>query len=296
MNIVEAQILFQQKIEDINPVFAREQRPDTFTIAEYFNKGVNQFLEKKYLSFPTYEQRLVMIDQNYDELSKLIIKSSTLTTERTLTGFNWGARGKKYRAPDNVLIPISLSCTLSRNEVYPMTSQNIFTKWVSRKQAERLISSSTDKVLHPQPVSFWEDPYYLYLIGDAYTTSITAGVLTFIRKPYKLNFDYAELTGVEDNDLNINVIQDGTYFLAKSYCTYVDGSGTPANYEPGSKVLKVAGHATVQSLNTETVNVGYPWGNTDTFDFPDYLHEQLVEIAVSLFLEAKLKLVQKAEN
>jgi hypothetical protein len=294
MNLTELQILFQQKIQDTNPIFNVEQRPDTFTICNYLNKAIDRYLEKKFLSLPTFEQRLSAIDLNIDELHNLIVPNGSLTAPQDLTQYNWSTRGHRYRVPDDVLIPISLTCVVTRTEVYPMNGQVIFAEFMSRRQAEKLISHTADKVMYPKPIAVWEDPYYLMLIGDAYTTTITAANLTYIRKPFKLDHSYSELASVGSGNLSITLIPTGTYFLAKSRLTYVNSGGSSTPYNAGDKILKVSGQNTIAG-GAEPIVVGYPWGLTDTPDFPAYLHDSIVDLAVSLFLdEAKLRLVPKS--
>lgn len=293
MNLTELQILFQQKIQDTNPVFEVSQRPDSFVISNYLNRAVDKFLEKKYLLLPSFEQRLIVIDENIDELHNLIKPNGLLSSSKDLTEYNWSIRGHRYRTPDDILIPISLSCTVSREEVYPMTGQVLFADWMTRRQAERLVSNSSDKVMYPKPIAVWEDPYYIMLIGDAYTTSLVTGLLTYLRKPYKLDHNYTELTGTSTGNLTISAITAGSYFLAKSRFTYVDPSGVPAVFKPGDKVYKRSGSDTLTYID-EQIKVGYPWGYTDTPDLAPQTHDSLVDLAVSLFLEeAKFKLISK---
>lgn len=293
MNITELQILFQQKIQDTNESFDVDQRPDSYTIEGYLNKAMDRYLETKYLRLPTFQHRLAAIDANMDELHTLITADGSLSSVKNTTEYNWSTRGHRYRVPSDVLIPISITCDVTRTEIYPQTSQRLFTDWVSRRQAEKLISTTSNKVMYVKPISVWEDPYYIMIIGDAYTTAITGLYLTYLRKPYKLDFNYAELTGVGTGNLDITAITNGTYFLTKSNMTYVDSLGTPTTYKAGDKVLKVTGYNTVTYVD-ELLIVGYPWGSTDTPDLPSYLHEPILDTAVSMFLdEAKLKLITK---
>jgi hypothetical protein len=294
MNLIELQIAFQQKIQDTNPIFEVEQRPTSFDICNYLNKAVDKYLEKKYLSLPTFQQRLIAIDENIDELHNLLTDNGILSAAKNLAEFNWSGRGNRYRTPEDVLIPISMSCSVTRTEVYPMSNQNMFAEWMSRRQAQRLESHASDKVMYPKPVAVWEDPYYIMLIGDAYTTGLTAGLLTYMRKPYKLDFDYSELSGVGTGNINITTIPVGTYFLAKARMTYVNSAGNPTVFKPDDKFLKVAGYNTITYID-EPLKIGHPWGSTDTLDFPEYLHASILDLAVSLFLdEAKFRLVPKS--
>jgi hypothetical protein len=294
MNVIELQIAFQQKIEDTNPIFRVEQRPESYVVLNYLNTAVSKYLEKKYLLLPTFQHRLAAIDQNMDELRNLIISDGLLTASKNLAEYNWSGRGNRYRTPEDVYIPIALPCTISRNEVYPMVGQTEFAQWASRFEAQKLISNSSNKVMYPRPLAVFEDPYYIMLIGDAYTTTLTAGLLTYMRKPYKLDFSYTELTSGSTYGLDITVIGTNSYFLTKSNITYVDSAGTPTRFKPGDKVLKVAGYNMAYYLD-EKIVIGYPWGMTDNIDFPEYMHPGLLDLGVSLFLdEAKFKLIPKS--
>jgi len=299
MNLVELQILFQQKIEDVNLAFSEVDRPNTFTIVNYLNKSIDQHLQQKYLALPTFEQRLVAIDMSHDELYQLL-SNIQLSDGEFLTQFNWDTRGRKYWGPDDILIPISISVEVTREEIYVTGQERMFCEMVSRKQAERVISDSTDKVMFPKPLGLWYDRKYFMIIGDAYTTEILDPQLTYLKKPFTLSFDYTQFDTTSAT-INIGVggdlpIPDGSYFLMRSRSQYVSAGGSPSIYQPGEKVIKVNGYNEIQKVD-EDISVGYPFGLTDTPEFPEYMHEGIVEKAVSLFLdEAKFKLVSKSNN
>src|SRR3972149_3987390 len=139
MNIEELQIYFQQKITDIDPSFESSQRPDSFSIVNNFNKALNFYIQEKYLNVKSYEERLIIIDNNLDEIAGLITSGGLLYHNKTKSGYNWDIRGQMYRLPDNCLSPISLTATVTRTEVLPMTDQKQFALFVNRKQAEKLI-------------------------------------------------------------------------------------------------------------------------------------------------------------
>jgi len=288
MNIDELQIQFLQKIGDINPVFINEDRPSSFVVANYFNKAIKLYLQEKFLNVPSFEHRLVAIDSNLDELNDLITSGGVLYHASQPTTLNWNARAVRYRMPDDVLIPISLSALITRQEVIPMIDQLQFVKFVSRRQAEKIVSDSSNKVIHVTPVAFFEDEYFITVVGDAYVDEISANELVYLRKPYNLSFEYAEITG--NTNLSVATIGTGVYFRAMSNLIY---NGTA--YAPGSKILKVAGQNTVTGASN--LKVGYPWGETNTPDFPEYTHMKFVDMAVQLYInEAKLLLVQKQQS
>ena len=292
MNLLELQILFQQKIADVNPAFETEMRPDTYTIVNYLNRGINTYLKERFTSLPSFEQQLVAIEESREDLRILITRGGLMTYPYAMDTYNWGTRGKRYRIPDNVLIPISISCTVTRTEIAPATNEKMFAQWTSRLKAQRLIRNSHDHTIHIKPLSFIEDEFYVCVLGDAYVTSITGDGITYLRKPDRLDFDFVELTGT--STLNITSVTDGVNMKALTAFTYVNAGGTPTNYIAGEKVTKVAGYNTITALGGEPPKIGHPWGYTNTPDFPEYMHEELLERASTLFLEeAKLKLVPK---
>lgn len=299
MDLLELQISFQQKIEDVNPMFEEKERPDTYQIVNTLNKSIMRYLRDKYVNLPSYELRMASIANNEDELRQLITTDYVLENSRALLNFNWGNRGVRYRTPDNVLVPYSLAVVISRSTIYPMSVQRVFAMFVNRKQAEKLVSNTSNKVMFDKILAVWEDPYYVMIVGDAYVTSISLPYLTYLKKPFELSFDYQELTAsTQYGDLDITIITDGTYFLMKSYSRYKDADGDDALYKPGDKVQKIAGFNTIYNYpgTGEQVKVGYPWGYTDTPEFPEYFHEQIVDMAVQIFLdEAKLKLIPKTK-
>lgn len=292
MNVTELQILFQQKIMDVNPMFEVEQRPDTFTILNYLNRAIRIYLNERFLNLPTFEHMIVAVELARDDLSKLITRGGLLQYSYAMDSYNWGSRGRRYRMPEDVLIPLSIAATLTRTEVAAGSNQKMFAEWVSRQQAQKLISDTYDKMIHVRPVAFIEDEFYVCILGDAYTTSISADTISYVRKPSVLSFDYMELSGT--STIDITSITTGVYMKALTALTYVNAGGSPVNYKAGDKIIKVAGYNTITALSGEPPAIGYPWGYTDTPDFPDYLHEDILERATMLFLdEAKLKLVPK---
>lgn len=292
MKLLDLQILFQEKITDVNPVFKDDKRPNTYTIINYLNRSIMDYLKKGFMSFQTFEQQLVAVSQAQDDLRFLIRTQDVLEYPWATTNQNWGDRGKRYRLPDNMLIPLSLTCTVTRIEIQPYTDQTVFAEFRSRLQAERLIKTTRDQVIHIKPVAFIEDEFYLVVVGDAYVTNITADRLTYLRKPDKLSFDYTELTG--NPNLDISSVTNGTEMRMLTPVQYVNAGGVSTNYLPGEKVTKVTGYNTIFDRNNEPVKIGYPWGYTDTPDFPEHMHEDILERSTQLFLdEANLKLIPK---
>jgi len=295
MNLLELQILFQQKISDVNRVFEIEQRPDTYTIVNYLNRAIDDYLKVTFLGLLTFEEQIIAIDRAQDNLRYLLVRDGNLTYVNSTFTENWNGRAKRYRYPSNLLVPLSLTTTITRTEIAPMTDQKVFAEFTTRRKAERLIRDSNDRVIHVKPAVFFEDEFYIVVVGDAYVTAITADNINFVRRPDKLSFDYTELSGAASID--ITAISTGVLMRALTGITYVDSGGTPTSYKAGEQVTKVAGYDTITALAGEPPSIGYPWGYTDTPDFPDHLHEDLLNRATQFFLEeAKLKLVPNESN
>ena len=144
----------------------------------------------------------------------------------------------------------------------------------------------------------WEDGHVFAVIGDAYTTSITVSDIAYLRKPWPLSFDYTVLEGTtEGGNLSISEIPTSVYFKAYTPGGYYNESFNPITIYPGQKVKKISGYNTITGVSGIIQKVGYPWGYTNTFEFPEYMHSQLIDNAVDEFIkEGKLMLVQKQEK
>ncbi|NJO07984.1 MAG: hypothetical protein HC876_22070 [Chloroflexaceae bacterium] len=296
MTLLELQILFHQKIEDVNAVFAVEQRPDSYTVVGYLNRAIMDYLRRTFLGLSTFEEQLIAIDANSENLRYLIQSEKQLMYHKDMTSQNWGVRAQKRRLPEDFLLPLSVTVTTNRTEVAAHSDYQQFAKLTTRRQAEKLMRTPSDRVIHIQPVAFIEDEFYIVVVGDSYVTSIVLSSLNYIRKPDKLSFEYAELTGGSAS-LDISSIPAGVYMRALSYLRYVNSAGSTVNFNPGDKVLKISGYNTIFSIDSEPVKIGHPWGYTDTPDFPEYMHQDILERAIQMFLdESKLKLVAQQKT
>lgn len=293
MNIVELQILFQQKLKDIDPSLDIDQRLDTFTIANYLNKSIDRHLQEKYLMLPTFEQRLAAIDFNQDEL-RMLIKGKALPTDYTPTSSEaWQTYGERFLIDEDILTPISLSVNRSRNEIYAGSNEAVFCDLVSRRQAERILTTASDHPMYPKPLAIWLNKYHMIVIGDAYTTAITNPYLVYLKKPFTLSFNYTEITTEGAN--NISAIPVNSYFIVHSRCSYYNDLFQATVYDAGSKVRKLNGYNTVTVVDDD-LKIGYPYGEIDTPEFPEYMHDGIVDKAISIYLdEAKFKLIAKAQ-
>lgn len=296
MNLTELEILFHQKISEVHPRFKEENRPESFYIANYLNKAIREHIQERLLNLSSFEQRISAIDIHQDQFRELIISNKELTNAKSISNYNWTGRGNRYQAPSDMLIPISVSCVHTRTEVYPYSEQKVFAQFVSRKQAERIVSDPANKAIFVRPIVFIDDKYYLTLIGDAYTGAITSPYLTYLKEPFDLSHEFTRLSSTTAT-LSISDISNGSYFRMLSTGEYVNSSGTATIYEPGDKVLKVTGYNSIDQVDSDRdLEVGYPYKYTDTPEFPEFMHDILLEMAVRMFLEeGNLKLVSKQQ-
>ena len=121
MNLLDLQILFQQKITDVNSIFENEQRPDTYTIINYLNRAIMDYLKQGFMSLQTFEQQLVAVDQAQDDLRFLIRTQDVLEYPWATTNQNWGDRGKRYRLPDNIVMCL-VNTSLSVSSENPLVT------------------------------------------------------------------------------------------------------------------------------------------------------------------------------
>lgn len=306
MNLTELEILFHQKISEVHPRFKEESRPESFYVANYLNKAIREFIQQRLLDLPSFEQRISALDIHQDEFSNLIVGHKELTDNVTVNyvssgdfiiNYNWSGRSKRYQVPSDMMIPISLACKHTRTEVYPYSDQRVFAQFVSRKQAERIVSDPANKAIFVRPIAFIDDKYYIMLIGDAYTTALSSPYLTYLKEPFELSHEFTRLSS-STSTLTISAITDGSYFRMLSPGEYVNSVGAATTYRPGDKVLKVAGYPTISQIDTNRdIEVGYPYNYTDTPEFPEFMHDLLLERSVMMFLEeGNLKLVSKQQT
>jgi len=293
MKLIDLQILFQQKSEDISSAFKDIERPSTFIIVNYLNKAVDRFLRERYLNYATHVEKVTAILRDTDLLRNLIKTTATLNTEADATTL-FPYQRTTY-LPDDLMLLLSVSCNYRRSAVPPIATSNlVITDFVTQEQARKLIKTDANKSLYPTPIAVYDNQFSLIVAGDSYTTAIYSIKMRYLRKHFDLSLDYVELIGTLGVDLDITAIINGSYFRSLCRAVYVNSVGTLLDIYPGDKVLKVAGYNTITDYSGWIPKVGYPYGYCDEPEFPEYIHEQLADIAVNMFVdEAKLKLVPK---
>ena len=301
MNLLEMQIMLQTKAEAINTDFFDKLRPDSYDIINYLNKSIDRYIRDKYLNFPVFELRRASILSNMDALKDMVENTKALT-EDVITGFPHGDATLRIILPTDMLSLISVYCTYSRSDVPPMTSDIVFTEFTSLEETKDIVTTDANKPIFPHPVAAYENEFGILLIGDAYTTQFSNVKIRYLREPFDLSFSYDELEATDNGtDLtNINtIVADNNYFRSFAKGQYYDDVPSAITIQAGEKVKKISGYNTIvgTAYSGWKQKIGAPYGQTDTPELPGHLHEELVDLAVQIFMdEAKLKLIPKAQN
>jgi hypothetical protein len=301
MNILEMQIMFQTKSEAINADFFDKFRPDSYDIINYLNRAIDRYVREKFLNLPTHQLRRASILTNMDILKDMVENTKALT-EDSIAGFPHGSATLRVLLPTEMISLISVYCTYTRSDVPPMTSDILFTEFVSVEETKDIVATDANKPIFPHPIAAYENEFSILLIGDAYTTGFSNVRIRYLREPFNLSFNYSELEATsEGTDLtSINsIVADNNYFRSFAKGQYYDDVPSAITIQAGEKVKKVSGYNTIVggAYPGWRQKIGAPYGETDTPELPGHLHEELVDLAVQIFMdEAKLKLVPKTQS
>ena len=320
MNLLEMQILFQQIAEDTSPEFFDKQRSDTYNIVNYLNQSAFRYIQKKYLSFPTMELCKRFISENSNDLKDMIRKVKTNSffyiggsyvsasdgvSPYAMTGGAdhvgpYGANSSVYHMPQDFMYFISCHVKTTRGgaDVLPAaTAQWQECKVVSHDQAERFLSNAFNKPIMREPVILFDaDGYFTIIYDTDQNTTVNDIEFTYLRKPHTLAFDFQWMNG-SSVVLTSAMINSPVRVKNGSLVEYPSNGLPVGGYRAGSKFSVIDGYYTLYSYNSFfDMYVGYPGDSTDELSIASYMHEDIVRLAVQMFLdEAKFKLVSKAQ-
>lgn len=306
MNLVEMQILFHQIIEDTNLEFWDSQRPIEYNVTIYLNQAVLRYVHKKYLPFSTYKENHKHILENEQDLQPLIKTTQLLKwidgafNTSSPAGLFIGDNASKYRLPDDFLFYID-SVLWGRRDgsgidtIMRMSSSGYRpNKLVSHAEAHRFYTTEINHPILREPVVFMEEQSFINLIVDEEASVAPMLFLTYVKKPFTLDFNYVELETLDSTYIGKEVR------LLKNSRVYYPFDNYPNNgYLPGERITVFDGYYTLYPVNifpSKSKTVGFPHDATNECELPVYQHEDIVRLAVQMFLdEAKLKLLQKAQ-
>ena len=318
MNLLEMQILFQQIAEDTSPEFFDRQRSDSYNIVNYLNNSVYRFIEQKYLSLPTMQHNIRLIAESSNDLKDMIrkvgvstisnISGSYVTNNAGVTLYTspgthsgpHGANATVYQVPHDFMhfVTCHVKSTRTGASVLPAASADWQEcKIITQDQAERFIETSWNKPIMREPVVIFDADGYFTVIRDPdHDASVTDIEFTYLRKPHTLSFDFAWYNGALATVLTSAMINSPVRVRAGSIVEY-PSNGSPVNgYRAGSKFNVFSGYYVLYPFNNNFgLQVGYPGDSTDEISLASYMHEDIVRLAVQMFLdEAKFKLTPKA--
>lgn len=235
MTTLEMQQLFEELLQTSSPLYNDSDKPDTDTIFRYLNLAQIEYIEKKYLSAPTFYERTKVIGNNLNDLKNLIYTSEL--TEVTTTPYYTNTLIFK-NTTKSIWHYISVTGKISRTYPYATTDTLIDLIPIEAEKLNKYLTTSINKPLILVPV---------------YTQT------------------HSQVDDLIDNQEVLLVIYD-------SYTTYSD-EDTVAHYlvQPKKLVLEV--------IDTTT--------ETEICQIADYLHEEVVKLAVANYEQQKYKLVSK---
>jgi len=320
MNLLDMQILFQQIAEDTSPEFFDRQRSDTYNIINYLNNAIYRYVEKKYISFPTMEQNIRFIAENSNDLKDMIRKVKVGTFllisgnqvsandgvhPYTMPGGTdyqgpHGANSTVYHMPTDFMHFVSchIKSTRTAASVLPTTSaQWQECKVITQDQAGRFISTEWNKPIMREPaILFDADGFFTVIRDPDHDAGITDLEFTYLRKPHTLDFDFSWMNGRGATVLTSAMVNKPVRVRSGSVVEYPTDGFPTRGYRSGSKFNVLSGYYPMYEFNAYSgMEVGYPGNSTDEISLATYMHEDIVRLAVSMFLdEAKFKLAQKA--
>ena len=298
MNLVEMQILFHQIIEDTNPDFFDNNRPNSYNVVNYLNQAITRYMQKKYLPFSTFKENHKHILDNEQDLQPLLRQINLDQYQTALfkpTGSRYGDNAKKYTLPDDFQFFVAAILLGSRsadtdtimrftgNEYQPC-------KLINHSEAERFYTTPINHPIMREPVVFFEEERVLNLMYD-YETGDGTLYLVYVKKPFKMSFEYTELTSVD-----VSYISKEVRVLHGSSIYYPVDAYPSNGYVRGDRITISDGNYIFYPASGLNNTVGYPHDETNQCELPIYQHEDIVRLAIQMYMdEAKFKLMQKAE-
>lgn len=319
MNLVEMQILFHQIIEDTNPEFWGSQRPVSFNVVNYLNQAVMRYVQKKYLPFSTIEENAKFISQNSNDIINLIhtVKTSqkpgfyfdemndglgsvaVMDTEQTQGPFFNNII--QYVLPQDYLHYIKFYVKTRRENasVLPTTGVQHWQecKIISQDKIGRFMVNEFNRPIIREPVVLFETDNIISIIHDGDQTALLEVQLVYLRKPDTLSFDFTWMDGTAGTDfLDSSMIGQFVRVKKGSLFHYPVVHFPIGGFRAGQKFKVFDGYYKVYPQNTYYGIVGYPGNETDELSLSANTHEDIVRLAVQMFLdEAKFKLLEKAQ-
>lgn len=318
MNIDQMNIAFFQIIEDTSPNLFDKDRPDPYKVIEYLNHAISRYLSKKYMPFPDFRKNIQHLKNNTMDLREMIkeynffarkeytISSELNYSENPTNRFGDGVN-YKYNLPFDFYFPISAFGQIDRSNADVIVSTDssswVEFEFINHAQTERYIKNGFNKPIARKPKVLIEDDKIIHFFTDGQVDDFTGIRMQYLRKPWKLSYDFVRLGSTTAASYTINSSYANKYVrVLPGSILYYPVNSSSANlygqpeggFKPGDIFKIQTGYYTMYKHGEWAISVGYPIDETDTPCFADYTHEDIVRLAVQMYLdEAKFKLLTK---
>ena len=172
MTPLEFQREFERLLQARNVIFQYDEKPDTETIFGFLNVAQLRLLKQKYIPSANTEENIISIQNNAEDLKKLITYSSL-----SLSAEGYSTYTKYAQYPDDYLHYIrsdSIGAVKGSTEQLP-------NKLVSWKEMDKAITNSYNSPLLRKPFVVLMDSQLLVTHG--YLTTLSIIKLTYLRTP-----------------------------------------------------------------------------------------------------------------
>ena len=307
MTLLEMQILFQTIVEETNPTFFSDNRVDSYDIVNYLNQSSIRYVQKKYLPYPTFRQNHKFISENMQDMAPLLktrkvtlrsgsnyMRDFGISSAGTPHANNYGDSNQIFELPVDFMFILGANLYSSKggegsdNPMYYVSNEYQECKFVTPDNLQRYLSTPIHKPLMREPMILMREPKELVLFYDDYTDTGSL-FITYLRRPFKLSFDYTEVDTLQSAWIGENVrVLSGSRI-------YYPANNVPSNgFVAGDEMRVLNGYYTMWAYFGMDKYVGYPALSTNESELPEYMHEDIVRLAVQMLLdEARFKLITK---
>ena len=284
MRGIDFQIQFERAIQEMSDAFITEERPDTFTVFKFIGQAQIRYLKEKYLSMPTMEENVLLLQKRSDDLRNLI-KTVRFDINAAPAGVYYG-KAIYIDMLDDYVHYVRSDSQLTRTDAITISSATyIPNRVIPHSEIDPLISTPWNYPILRNPIAVFEENDRIYIIHDTYTTIPTYVSVTYLRRPY--NFD----TNYTAYGLNIAAVAKGIKMRALTATEYIG-----KDYSIGDYLTKVDGHDLLEGGSA----VCTPYDaipETAECEFSYHTHDDILRLAVQMYIEeAKFRLNMKPEK
>ena len=278
------QIEFERAIQLIDDNFVLKEKLDTENVMYFLNVAQERYLKETYLSKASLQENIQFLQKRADDLKQLIERSVSGRTDAgvvdTYADLFTAVPGLTADGGQILYLPHDyIYYVLSRSEVTRSTVAVASEEWtpnrvITHDELDNIILTPFNDPILRKPCVLFEDSTSIIVYSDSDTT-ISDFELIYIRKPNKLILDtYTSKTGVLDA---------GEYTIISDIATFDEDSKNIGD--------TITGDGT-KNLTVGTAALTYLAFGTNTCELAEYTHQEIVDLAVKIFIEeVKYKLM-----